>query len=78
MSSTSNSTFKENLHEAVKTFLTLAVLIFLLISSFYILALIFPGHVTLEKQYWGLRPFIFGYGVAIPFMLILSAYPFGS
>lgn len=81
MSLSSNSVktnFHDNLKEAVKTFVTLAVLIFFLITSFYILALLFPDHATLETQLWGLRPFIFGYIVAIPFMFILSLYPFGT
>lgn len=78
MNSTTNNNFKDNLHEAIKTFLTLAVLIFLLVSSFYVLAKLFPINAQLEPDYWGLRPFVFGYIVAIPFMTILSLYPFGK
>lgn len=81
MSSTptiSKTTFRENLKEAVKTFITLAILIFFLITSFYVLAIIFPAHAQLETEYWGLRPFAFGFLIAIPFMFILSLYPFGK
>ncbi len=76
--SISKSSFNQNLKEAIKTFVTLAVLIFFLISSFYVLAIIFPVHAQMETEDWGLRPFIFGYFVAIPFMFILSLYPFGK
>ena len=76
--SPAQSTFHDNLKEAIKTFVTLAILIFFLIASFYILALIFPDHAPLEPELWGLRPFIFAYFIAIPFMFILSLYPFGK
>ena len=81
MSSSANNSknnFHDNLREAIKTFLTLAVLIFFLVGSFYVLAVLFPDNAHLENEYWGLRPFVFGYFVAIPFMFILSLYPFGK
>lgn len=69
----SENTFKNNLREAIKTFATLAILIFFLILSFYVLAIIFPENVTYDNE-----AFIFGYIMAIPFMFGLSLYPFGK
>lgn len=73
----SKRSFNENLKEALKTFITLAILIFLLIFCFYALTIIFPSsgnsHVTMEPG-----AFLFGYIMAIPFMIGLSLYPFGK
>ena len=69
----SNNTFQKNLREAIKTFLTLVCLIFCLVLSFYLLTIIFPTNVTMEPS-----AFVFGYIVAIPFMIVLSLYPFGK
>ena len=71
---TSNNNFKKNLREAIKTFVTMAILIFFLVMSFVILAILFPGpNVVMEPS-----AFVFGYIVAIPFMFTLSLYPFGK
>ena len=66
------------LNEAIKTFVTLAVLIFLLISCFCVLVLIFPYQNDGSKVVWNPDGFIFGYIMAIPFMFGLSLYPFGK
>lgn len=71
---TTQSDFNKNLREAIKTFITMAVLIFILVLSFYVLAIVFPGpNVIMEPS-----AFVFGYIIAIPFMFVISLYPFGK
>ena len=68
-----SSQFKENLKEAIKTFITQVVFIFFLFLMFYVLSVLFPEHVQYE-----IEAFYFAYIMAIPFMGVISLYPFAK
>lgn len=66
-----NEIFKEKLKESIKTFLTMVILIFVIVFGFMTLAIIFPAKYEVEA-------FVFAYIVAIPFMFMMSLYPFAK
>lgn len=67
------SEFKRNLKEAIKTFFSQVIFIFFLFLMFWVLTIVFPENVTYE-----IEAFFFAYIMAVPFMAMISLYPFAK